>query len=131
MPFALVLGMLTYFLLAWCAGIYAGENLLPAATLYWYGGASIIAFLAYAKDKSAARNNAWRVQENTLLTLGLLGGWPGALTAQKLLRHKSQKTIFKIYFWTSVALNCSVVAGLLVYSGYFTVAMVFNNLAER
>ena len=36
-------------------------------------------FLAYAKDKSSARQKTRRISEQTLHTLSVLGGWPGAL----------------------------------------------------
>jgi uncharacterized membrane protein YsdA (DUF1294 family) len=74
---------------------------------------SLLCFLAYAKDKSAARSGGWRTKESTLLMLGLLCGWPGAVLAQQLLRHKSTKTSFQIAFWVTVVLN---VAGFLVLS---------------
>ncbi len=35
----------------------------------------------------------------------LCGGWPGALAAQHLLRHKNRKQEFQIVFWGTVALN--------------------------
>ncbi len=70
-----------------------------------YMAASLIAFAAYAVDKSAAARGSWRVGESTLLLIGLLGGWPGALLAQQVLRHKSIKTSFRAAFWGSVALN--------------------------
>lgn len=34
-----------------------------------------------------------RTQESTLHGLSLLGGWPGALIAQQVLRHKSKKGV--------------------------------------
>ena len=70
-----------------------------------YGGVSIVAIIFYAIDKAAARANAGRISENTLLLLGLLGGWPGAIVAQQVLRHKSSKPSFRIAFWFTVAVN--------------------------
>ena len=68
--------------------------------------ASVAAFLTYAFDKSASRKpNARRVRERTLHLLGIAGGWPGALLAQRLFRHKSRKRSFQIVFWTTVMLN--------------------------
>lgn len=68
---------------------------------------SVVTFLVYAIDKSAAINNRWRTKENTLHVLGLIGGWPGALIAQKTLRHKSIKQEFQIGFWLTVFVNSS------------------------
>lgn len=75
----------------WVAGIYAG--------------ASLLAFAIYAADKSAARRESWRVSESTLLAVGLVGGWPGAIVAQQVLRHKSSKASFRAAFWLTVFLN--------------------------
>jgi len=81
----------------WVAGMYL---VLSAAT-----------FVTYAADKSAAANRAWRTPESTLHGLALAGGWPGALLAQQLLRHKSAKREFRQVFWATVVLN---VVGFLV-----------------
>ena len=73
-----------------------------------YIGLSIVAFLAYALDKSAAINGRRRTPEKTLHLLGLAGGWPGALLAQQLLRHKCSKGSFVAVFWITVAANVTV-----------------------
>lgn len=85
---------------------------LPLAVLGLYAGASAAAFIAYAADKSAARDDRWRTKENTLHLLALIGGWPGALVAQNRLRHKTSKASFLAVFWTTVLLNCGAL-GLL------------------
>ncbi len=78
----------------------------PPRWLLWaYLGVSAITFLAYASDKSAAKNGAWRTPEQTLHMLALFCGWPGALLAQQFLRHKSAKQEFRSVFWTTVVLN--------------------------
>ena len=66
---------------------------------------SLIAFLVYAFDKSAAVSGRWRTSERALLVLSLAGGWPGALLAQQLLRHKTSKARFVEAFWMTVLLN--------------------------
>jgi uncharacterized membrane protein YsdA (DUF1294 family)/cold shock CspA family protein len=86
---------------------------LPLAVLGVYFAASVIAFLVYWYDKSAAEKSLWRTQESTLHLFGLIGGWPGALLAQKLFRHKSRKREFQAVFWATVVLNC---AALVVYA---------------
>ncbi len=73
---------------------------------------SLVAFLAYALDKSAAVAGRWRTPESTLHLLTLAGGWPGALLAQQLLRHKTTKESFIVAFWLSVLLN---VAGFVAW----------------
>ena len=103
------------FLIFVAASAFTGK--LPKVVLALYLVASIIAFFAYAFDKSAAKNNRWRTQESTLHLFALVGGWPGALAAQRLLRHKSNKTSFQSVFWGTVFLNCGVFGWLLTPYG--------------
>lgn len=91
------------FLLLLLAGYAIGHP--PRWMLWAYPGASIVAFATYAADKSAAQRGAWRTSEQTLHLLALLGGWPGALLAQQMLRHKSTKAEFRAVFWGTVMLN--------------------------
>ena len=74
--------------------------------------ANLLTFLIYGGDKLAARKGWRRVPETTLLLFGALGGWLGALLAQQLFRHKTQKQPFKTWFILSVALNLAAVLGL-------------------
>jgi uncharacterized membrane protein YsdA (DUF1294 family) len=75
-----------------------------------YAVLSAACFVAYARDKSAARRGARRTPERRLLLLGLAGGWPGAVLAQQMLRHKTAKPVFQLLFWCSVLLNVGVLA---------------------
>jgi uncharacterized membrane protein YsdA (DUF1294 family)/cold shock CspA family protein len=70
-----------------------------------YLGLSVATFLAYALDKSAAVAGRWRTSEQSLHLFALLGGWPGVLFAQQLLRHKTSKGSFLAVFWCSVLSN--------------------------
>jgi uncharacterized membrane protein YsdA (DUF1294 family)/cold shock CspA family protein len=80
---------------------------IPIQILYLYLAVSTFTFLVYAKDKWAARTYRWRTKESTLHTLAFVGGWPGALIAQQVLRHKSQKNSFQFVFWATVVFNCA------------------------
>ncbi len=79
----------------------------PRWALWLYPAVSVVTFLAYANDKAAAQNGSWRTSENTLHALAFAGGWPGALIAQQVLRHKSSKAEFRATFWGTVVLNLS------------------------
>ncbi len=98
------LGIAASFLLI-IAGCVLFER-LPFAVLSLYSIASLITFLVYAADKAAAQRNKWRTAESTLHLLGLCGGWPGALIARHVFRHKTRKKSFTVLFWGTVAINC-------------------------
>lgn len=108
--------LLAVFFLVFVVGANAVGR-IPSAVPAIYIVASIVAFSAYVFDKSAARRNQWRVQESTLHLFAFLGGWPGALVAQRLLRHKTSKASFQIIFWSTVVLNCGALAWSLSDSG--------------
>lgn len=84
--------------------------LLPFSITLAYGCMSLITYAVYARDKTAARRGRRRAPERTLHLLALLGGWPGALLAQRRLRHKSSKTGFLAVYWLTVLLNCALLA---------------------
>ena len=85
---------------------------VPLWVLFLYLGVSAITFCSYAIDKSAARLKQRRVAETSLILLGMLGGWPGAILAQQLLRHKTTKQTFRAVFWASVLINVFVFVAL-------------------
>ena len=107
-----VVGVLT--LSAFFVAAHLGR--IPPIVAWVYAGMSLIAFLAYGLDKSAARTNRWRIQESTLHLFEFLGGWPGALIAQGSFHHKTRKLSFQIAFWLVVALNLGGLAWL-IHSG--------------
>jgi Predicted membrane protein len=80
-------------------------TLLLIAALY-----NVVVFCVYWWDKDAARNDLWRVSEATLLGLALLGGSPGAVAAQRLLRHKTRKEPFRSNLASIVSLHGVVIA---------------------
>ena len=72
---------------------------------------NLVTMAAYGSDKIAARSDAWRVRESTLLLLALIGGSPGALLAMKLFHHKTRKSGFEI--WIALILLLQMI--LLIY----------------
>lgn len=89
-----------------------GATLVAGNTPVWagllYGVLSALCFVVYAVDKSAAVAGRWRISENTLLGLGLLGGWPGAILAQQVFRHKIRKRRYMLVFAGTVVANVGV-----------------------
>ena len=83
---------------------------VPVMLLAAYGLLSGVAFLVYRADKSAAVQGRWRTSESTLHTIALVGGWPGALVARRVFRHKTTKQPFRTIFWGTVIANCVALA---------------------
>jgi len=99
---------------------------LPLLVVAVYLSLSLVTIVFYAADKRAATAGTWRTPEATLLVLGLLGGWPGAIIAQQALRHKTRKRSFQFAFWWSVignvALYLVLATPLLVELSKFSLA---------
>jgi uncharacterized membrane protein YsdA (DUF1294 family)/cold shock CspA family protein len=99
--------------------VFAGTvaKRLPPNIIVIYGVVSIVTFLLYWRDKSAARHGTWRTQESSLLFMGLIGGWPGAVLAQRVLHHKTQKLSFQSVFWGTAVLNSIALGWLFTDNG--------------
>ena len=57
---------------------------------------NVIGFLAMAIDKWKAKNNAWRIPENTLFSITVLGGGIGTIAGMYVFRHKTKHWYFVI-----------------------------------
>jgi uncharacterized membrane protein YsdA (DUF1294 family)/cold shock CspA family protein len=73
------------------------------------------AFLAYWRDKHAARQGHWRISEQSLQAWSLAGGWVGAWVAQQVLRHKSSKGSFLAVYALTVVAHLGAVAAWVVW----------------
>lgn len=100
-PFTLATIMAAILMIA-----YALLALFASAPLHLsalYAVMSLITIAAYSADKKRAERRQWRITENRLHLLELLGGWPGALLAQHFFRHKNRKLQYQMIFWLIVA----------------------------
>ena len=86
---------------------------------------SLVTFVMYAIDKSKAKRNQWRISEQSLHMLSLLGGWPGAAFAQQTLRNKSRKKEFRIVYWITVLINLGGLIWLHTPSGNEILALLY------
>lgn len=77
-----------------------------------------VGFVLYGIDKRRARHEKRRIPERTLHVIELLGGWPGALIAQRLFRHKTAKMSYRVVYWIIVLAHLSL-AGYAVYRTFF------------
>jgi uncharacterized membrane protein YsdA (DUF1294 family)/cold shock CspA family protein len=99
------------FVAALAGAAFTGR--LTMTVLASYAAMSVFAFIAYGFDKAAATSGRQRTPEATLHGLGLLCGWPGALLAQRVFRHKSRKRAFQSTFWGTVIINIIILMPLV------------------
>jgi uncharacterized membrane protein YsdA (DUF1294 family) len=64
---------------------------------------NLITFIVFGIDKLLARTKRKRISEKTLICLALAGGSVGAVFAQKLFRHKTQK--YQYTFWAILVIE--------------------------
>jgi uncharacterized membrane protein YsdA (DUF1294 family) len=83
-----------------------------------------VSFAAFAWDKYCAVRGRWRVPERTLLMLALIGGTPGAFSAQRLLRHKTQKQPFGTYLVAIAALQVIALLAIGFFGGAPVIALL-------
>ena len=96
---------------------------LPFIIPIVYGAVSLLTILFYGIDKSAAKKEKRRVSEAKLHILSLLGGWPGALLAQQIFKHKRSKSSFMRVYWVTVLVNL-ILLGLIAFEVISTQAFM-------
>ena len=70
--------------------------------------------LAFWEDKQRAIAGDRRTPEADLLTLALIGGWPGALLARQWFRHKTRKEPFSSRLLAIAAVHIGAIGGLII-----------------
>lgn len=115
--------LITVFLMASYFSSYT-PLLIPIVFLLM----SALSFILYAKDKRAARLGEWRIPENTLQLFSLLAGWPGAIMAQQVLRHKTLKVSFQIGFFFVTFINIGPLVWLHTSDGFSTLQTFISAL---
>lgn len=78
---------------------------------------SLLTARFYREDKFLAKYKYWRIPENHLHIWELLCGWPGALYAMLMYRHKSRKDSFKLWFGLCVIINCGAICYVISQVG--------------
>lgn len=64
--------------------------------LLWLVGTNLLAIVLTVSDKVRAKKGKWRVPEDTLLFVALLGGAVGEYITMRLIRHKTRHKKFMI-----------------------------------
>ena len=99
------------FALLFTVGYLSGHVAMPI--FIGYATMSALTFILFGIDKYAAINGRNRIPENKLHLCSLLGGWPGALFAQPIFRHKTRKQSFQVLFWLMAVVNGSLLSTLV------------------
>ena len=76
---------------------------------------NLIAFLAMYIDKRKAKYGKWRIPEQTLLVLAIIGGSIGAISGMYIFHHKTQKPRFYIGFPIIIILQILVIVAIFVF----------------
>ena len=74
---------------------------------------NVITFFLYAIDKWKAKRSKWRIPEDTLLGLAVIGGSIGALLGMKIWHHKTMHKKFRFGIPAIIIIQ-------LLFIGYFT-----------
>ena len=69
--------------------------MIPVFAIYLIG-INILTFLIFGADKWKAKRDKWRIPEDTLIWLAIVGGSVGALLGMYLFRHKTKHRKFQI-----------------------------------
>ena len=73
------------------------EDIIKCCIIYLIA-INLISFLAMYIDKRKAKYGRWRIPEQTLFILALIGGSIGAIAGMYTFRHKTKKLRFSIGF---------------------------------
>jgi uncharacterized membrane protein YsdA (DUF1294 family) len=75
---------------------------------------NLVTIASFWRDKQLAIRRERRIPEARLLGYALLGGFPGALLARHLFRHKTRKQPFTSQLWLITVVETGVAVGLLI-----------------
>lgn len=83
--------------------------------LSYFIAVNVVTFGLYLYDKTIAGWEVLRVPENALHLFELVGGTPFAFLAQRILHHKTQKTRYRIVFWSLAVLQLALIVWAALY----------------
>ncbi len=78
---------------------------------------NVVTFVTFGVDKRKAKKDKWRISEQALVTLMVIGGAFGGYFGMEKFRHKTQKLKFKVARVISFITLIAIV-GLAVYLGF-------------
>ena len=80
--------------------------------LLWLVGTNLLAIVLTVSDKVRAKKGKWRVPEDTLLFVALLGGAVGEYITMRLIRHKTRHKKFMITLPVFILLQAALALAL-------------------
>lgn len=86
---------------------------------FYFAFMNVITFFIYGIDKHKAKKHKWRISENMLIGLAVLGGFVGAFAGMQIFRHKTKHLKFVIGVPLIAVLWIMVIVYLLVFRGVF------------
>ncbi|MGN0324813.1 MAG: DUF1294 domain-containing protein [Lachnospiraceae bacterium] len=81
---------------------------------------NITGFAIMGIDKWKAKHHAWRIPENTLFIVAIIGGSLGAIIGMYTFRHKTKHWYF-VYGLPAILALQIVIISYLIGSGRFTI----------
>lgn len=75
---------------------------------------NLIGFIMMALDKYKAKKGYWRIPENTLFLVTILGGGIGTILGMYKFRHKTKKMKFVIGFPTILGIEIILIIYLII-----------------
>lgn len=81
---------------------------------------NLIGFAIMGVDKWKAKHHAWRIPENTLFIVAIIGGSLGAIIGMYTFRHKTRHWYF-VYGLPAILALQIVIISYLIGSGRFTI----------
>ena len=83
--------------------------------LLWLVGTNLLAVVLTVSDKVRAKKGKWRVPEDTLLFVALLGGAVGEYITMHLIRHKKFMITLPVFILLQAALALVLEAKFYFY----------------
>ena len=90
---------------------------------------NLIAFLAMYIDKRRAKYGKWRIPEQTLFILALIGGSIGAIAGMYTFRHKTKKLRFSVGF--PVILVLQIILIVSVWNDFLKISYIGQENVRR
>lgn len=94
-----------------------GQVQLLEFAVYYLTAINLVTFAAFGIDKSRAETGGYRLSEDMLVGLVVMGGLGGALAGRAIFRHKTRKRSFAEKMWGGALTNIILIGGIYYLVG--------------